>query len=95
MGEERFKLLFTVPPSHLESVKTAVFAAGAGTSPGEKYTQVCFQSPGTGQFRAEPASGAKPFLGEPGVLEHVEEMKVETLCVGREIVRKAVDALKR
>ncbi len=95
MREERFKLLFTVPHSHLEEVKAAIFAAGAGTSPDGKYTQVCFQSPGIGQFRAEPSSGAKPFVGELGVLEHVEEMKVETLCVGREVVREAVDALKR
>jgi hypothetical protein len=28
------------------------------------------------------------------VLEFVEEMKVETICIGRDVVVKAVEALK-
>ena len=94
MADERFKLVFTVPHTHLELVKAAMFAAGVGTSPTSKYSHACSQSPVTGQFRPVAALGAKPFLGEPDKLVHVEEMRVEVLCVSRETTRKAVEALK-
>lgn len=34
-------------------------------------------------------------IGKVGDLEHVEEMRVETLCVGRDVAEKAVEALKK
>lgn len=88
---DRYKLVFFVPHSHLESCKEAVFATGAGTFPGGKYTKTCFQSPGIGQFL--PNEGANPNIGSVGALEKVEEMKVEILCVGREVMQEAVKAL--
>lgn len=94
MANERFKLVFTAPHTHLELVKAAIFAVGAGTSPGSKYSHSCFQSPVTGQFRPVAALGAKPFLGEPDKLVRVEETRVEVLCVGRTTTTKAVEALK-
>ena len=54
---------------------------------------VCFESPGIEQFL--PSEGAQPNIGEVGKLERVEEMKVEVLCVGRDVMLGAVDALKR
>ena len=54
---------------------------------------VCFESPGIGQFL--PGEGAKPNIGTVGKLERVEEMKVEILCVGRDVMEGAVDSLKR
>lgn len=48
---------------------------------------------GTGQFR--PGDMANPNIGSVGTLEEVEEARVETLCDGEEVARKAVDALKR
>ncbi|KAK4466261.1 GTP cyclohydrolase 1 type 2/Nif3 [Cladorrhinum samala] len=90
----RYKLVFTVPSAALERCKEAVFAAGAGRYPGPgKYTEVCFTTLGTGQFR--PGEGANPHIGKVGALEFVEEAKVETLCVGEETARKAVAALKK
>lgn len=89
----RYKLFFTVPPSDLEACKSALFAAGAGTYPGGKYTHVSFETTGTGQFR--PDEGAKPAVGEVGALERVEEVKCEVLCVGEEVMRRAVGELKR
>ncbi|KAH6857048.1 GTP cyclohydrolase 1 type 2/Nif3 [Chaetomium sp. MPI-CAGE-AT-0009] len=90
----RYKLVFHVPPAALEACKAAVFAAGAGRYPGSgNYTEVCYISPGTGQFR--PGDTAKPHIGTPGALEQVEETRVETLCVGEEAARKAVAALKK
>lgn len=70
------KLCFYVPESHLESVKQAVFAAGAGKI--GNYDSCCWQTAGEGQFR--PMSGADPFLGQQGKLEKVIEYKVELVC---------------
>lgn len=89
----RYKLIFYVPYPSLSLCKSAIFAAGAGSYPGGKYTQTCFEIPGVGQFLSN--KGAKPNIGEVGKLERVEEMKVETICVGRDVVEKAVDALKK
>ena len=90
----RFKLVFRVPKSGLAGCKSAIFAAGAGRYPGPgNYTECCWTVMGTGQFR--PGDTANPHIGSVGALEEVEEARVETLCVGEEVARKAVDALKR
>ena len=89
----RFKLIFFVPPPALAACKTAIFAAGAGRYPGPgNYTECCWVSMGTGQFR--PGDAAKPHLGRVGELEEVQEARVETLCLGEDVVRRAVEALK-
>ena len=88
---QRFKLVFNVPTTGLEACKTAIFAAGAGRN--GNYTECCFTTPGTGQFR--PGDKANPSLGKVGELEYVESVKVETLCFGEDVVRKAVKALKQ
>lgn len=90
----RFKLIFFVPPSALVACKSAIFAAGAGRYPGPgNYTECCWVALGAGQFR--PGDDAKPNIGKVGVLEEVQEAKVETLCLGEDVVRKAVEALKK
>lgn len=90
----RYKLVFHVPLAALEACKSAIFAAGAGRYPGGgNYTECCFTTLGTGQFR--PGDTANPHIGKVGALEHVEEAKVETLCVGEDVARKAVAALKK
>lgn len=71
-----FKLTFYVPDSHLEAVKTAVFAAGGGRI--GDYDSCCWQCPGQGQFR--PLDGADPFTGKVGELETVTEYRVELVC---------------
>ncbi|KFY08084.1 hypothetical protein V492_06550 [Pseudogymnoascus sp. VKM F-4246] len=89
----RYKLIFFVPTPALAACKSAIFAAGAGRYPGPgNYTECCFTSPGTGQFR--PGNGANPAIGAVGKLEEVEEVRVETLCAGEEVARRAVGALK-
>ena len=42
-----------------------------------------------------PSPDAKPNIGSSGQLEQVEEMKVETLCVGEQVMLAAVEALKK
>src|SRR3954447_25960923 len=89
-----FKLVFHVPPSALEACKAAVFAAGAGRYPGPgNYTECCWTALGTGQFR--PGDAANPNIGKVGTLEEVQEARVETLCLGEDVVRKTVEALKK
>jgi hypothetical protein len=90
----RFKLVFFVPLSALTACKAAIFAAGAGRYPGPgNYSECCWTAMGTGQFR--PGNTANPHIGNLGVLEEVEEARVETLCCGEDVARKAVDALKK
>lgn len=91
---QRFKLVVFVPTTHLEPVKRALFAAGAGHYP-PHYSEVCFVTRGTGSFR--PGAGATPFLGTAGssAAEEVEEARLETVCHGgAEVVRRVVEALK-
>lgn len=89
----RFKLVFFVPPPALEACKTAIFAAGAGRYPGPgNYTECCWTAMGKGQFR--PGDTANPHLGKVGALEEVQEVRVETLCVGEGVAKQAVEALK-
>jgi hypothetical protein len=47
---------------------------------------------GTGQFR--PGDTANPHIGQVGALEETPEVRVEALCVGEDVVRQAVAALK-
>ncbi|HDZ47259.1 hypothetical protein LCGC14_0027480 [marine sediment metagenome] len=84
-----YKMAFFVPIDAAESVKQAVFEAGAG-SIGD-YESVCFQTLGTGQFR--PTKGANPHIGKVGSLESVEEFKVEMVCDEAHI-HGAIAALK-
>lgn len=84
-----YKLCFYVPESHLEAVKTAVFAAGAG-SIGD-YDSCCWQVAGQGQFR--PLAGSDPFIGAAGAVETVAEYRVEMVCAQAHI-RAAVQAMR-
>ncbi|WP_416422751.1 YqfO family protein [Pseudomonas sp. App30] len=84
-----YKLAFFVPPSHVDAVKSAVFAAGGGRI--GAYDSCAWQVLGQGQFR--PMDGATPFLGQAGLLERVEEWKVE-LVVADELIQPVVAALK-
>lgn len=60
---QRYKLVFYSPLLPLEDIKAAIFATGAGTYPGGKYTHVSFDSMGTGQFLPVAEKGANPAIG--------------------------------
>ena len=70
------KLTVYIPEGHLEAVKEALFAAGAGRY--EEYDRVCWQVLGSGQFR--PLKGSHPVIGEVGQVSHVPEYRVEMIC---------------
>lgn len=84
-----FKLCFYVPADHLDAVKQAVFAAGAGRI--GHYDSCAWQVLGEGQFR--PLKGSKPFVGSTDDLEKVAEYRVEMVC--EQAVLKAVVAALR
>ncbi|NIB43014.1 NGG1p interacting factor NIF3 [Pseudomaricurvus alkylphenolicus] len=85
-----YKLCFYVPETHLEPVKTALFAVGAGRI--GDYDSCCWQTLGQGQFR--PLEGSQPFIGQSGQVEQVAEYKVELVCAD-DLIRQAVAALKQ
>jgi len=90
----RFSLVFYAPPAAVQACKTAIFKAGAGRYPGQaNYTECCWSTTGTGQFR--PGDMANPHIGKVGELEELLEVRVETLCVGEDVARQAVAALKK
>ena len=84
-----YKLCFYVPVTHVDEVKQAVFAAGAGRI--GDYDCCAWQVLGEGQF--QPLPGSQPFLGTQGQCETVAEYKVEMVCDDTRI-QAAVAALK-
>lgn len=69
------KLIVFCPGDHAESVRSAIFAAGAGKI-GE-YDCCSFNVEGTGSFRAGDASS--PFVGTKGELHYEPEVRIETI----------------
>jgi hypothetical protein len=83
-----YKLSFYVPESHLEPVKNALFAKGAGHY--KSYDHCCWQVKGEGQFR--PLADSQPYLGRTRQLEKVVEYKVEMICIDA-VVKNVVQTL--
>lgn len=69
------KLAVFAPRSHADSVRDALFAAGAGRVGG--YDECSFNTEGSGTFRA--GEGTAPFVGERGKRHREEEVRVEVL----------------
>lgn len=83
-----YVVVFHVPQSHLDQVKDAMFAAGAGRI--GSYERCCHQIPGLGQFT--PSDGAHPYLGTVGIPEFVDEYRVE-MVVENHLIRPVIEAL--
>jgi hypothetical protein len=83
------KLSFYVPDTALESVKSALFKAGAGSA--GHYDQCCWQIQGDGQFR--PLKGSHPVIGKTGEVMCLSEWKVEMICAD-DVIDAAIRALK-
>lgn len=83
------KLYTFVPDNHLEKVKDAVFAAGAGSI--GRYRECSFTVGGTGTFL--PGSGTKPFTGTPGERNAEKEQKIEFIFPAY-LEGKIIQALK-
>ncbi len=90
MEVSHYKICFYVPIEECETVKQALFAAGAGRL--GHYDCVAWQTQGKGQFR--PLEGAQPAIGEADTLSYVDEFKVE-LCCDSAHLDAALAALKQ
>lgn len=85
-----YKITVYIPVTHTESVKQALFAAGAGKI--GAYDCCAYQTLGQGQFR--PLAGSRPFLGEQDKIEQVDEYRVEVICAD-DCIKAAIIALKQ
>lgn len=85
-----YKLTVFIPDSHLETVKTALFDAGAGQI--GNYSHCCWQVLGQGQFI--PLEGNHAFIGETGKLEIVAEWRVE-MVVTDDKIHSVINALHK
>ncbi|MBI3186991.1 MAG: NGG1p interacting factor NIF3 [Gammaproteobacteria bacterium] len=85
-----YKIGIFIPATHLEAVKMAMFAAGAGRI--GHYDCCAWQTAGQGQFR--PLQDSQPFIGQQGVIATVEEYRVEMVCE-ESLIRAVIAAMKR
>ena len=69
------KLVVFVPPDALDSVRDALFAAGAGRI--GDYERCSWYTEGTGTFLG--GEGTDPAVGESGREERVPELRLETV----------------
>lgn len=69
------KLVTFVPVDHADSVREAVFSAGAGNI--GNYDSCSFNMHGQGTFRGNDST--KPFVGEKGKLHYENEIRFETI----------------
>jgi hypothetical protein len=86
----RVKLVVFVPVTHAERVRLALAEAGAGSI--GRYSHCSFSIRGSGRFR--PEEGAHPFIGSTGVIETVEEERVE-VTVEEAVLPAVIAAMKR
>lgn len=83
------KLVVYVPATHSDIVRQAI-----GDEAGEvlgNYSHCSFTVRGVGRFK--PNDKAKPFIGQSGVLEEVEEDRIE-MTVPRDRLDRVVSAMR-
>ena len=84
-----FKICLYVPENSVETVKQALFDAGAGRI--GNYDCCCWQTTGTGQFR--PLENSQPAIGTLDQIESLSEVKLELVCDDA-LVKQAIEAMK-
>lgn len=85
-----YKICFYAPETHVDKIKNAMFAKGAGKI--GDYCCCAWQTLGEGQFM--PLDGSNPFIGNQNQLEKVVEYKVEMICDDAHI-HAVIDAMKQ
>ena len=84
-----YKFTVYIPVKYKEVVKLAMFEAGGGRV--GNYDCCCFETIGTGQFRA--LEGANPYIGQTQKIENVEEVRIE-MVVEATHIKDVVQAMK-
>ena len=88
LKEKLLKLVTYIPESHLDTVRNAIFTAGAGNI--GNYDSCGYVSQGTGSFRG--GEGTKPFVGKKGKLHFETELRFETVLFSH-LKNKVIKAL--
>lgn len=78
---EDCKIVVFTPVDYVDPVRQAMAAAGAGVI--GAYRDCSFATPGRGTFT--PGAGAQPFVGKPGTLETVSEVRLEMVTGQRRL----------
>ncbi len=86
---ELFKIVTFVPLAQAESVRTAIFEAGAGHI--GNYDSCSFNLEGQGTYRGNESTN--PFAGKKGELHSEKEIRIETV-VPAHLKSKVISALK-
>ncbi|MCX6239903.1 MAG: Nif3-like dinuclear metal center hexameric protein [Bacteroidia bacterium] len=86
--EQLLKLVTFIPEDHLDEVREAVFAAGAGEI--GKYDKCSFSTDGSGTFRG--GEEANPYVGDKGEFHFEKEVRFETILC-RHSKNKVINAL--
>lgn len=74
---DKVKVWLTCPKTHAGKVRLAIGDARLGVI--GNYSHCSFVTEGKGYFKA--GAGAKPNIGEVGVIEEVEEVVIEFVCL--------------
>lgn len=86
--QKKYKIVVFIPQDFTEKISKVMSKAGAGVI--GKYSECSFRLRGTGTFKSSKSS--KPYVGKRGVLERIEETRLEMIC-SRENLNKAVSAM--
>ena len=86
----QYKIITFVPQKDINTVANALYEAGAGSI--GNYSHCGFQTEGVGTFK--PLAGAKPAIGKRGKIEHVGEIRLESV-VAADKVADVIAALRK
>ena len=87
---KQVKVVVFVPKTHTDIVRKAMGDAGAGRV--GNYSYCSFSVDGIGRYK--PLEGARPFIGEVGKFEEVEEERIECVCE-RGRAKEVIKAIKK
>jgi len=87
---QEVKIITFIPEKHIDQLRNALAASGAGII--GSYKVCSFAAPGTGTFLGD--STTKPAIGHPGALEHAPEVRLEMVC-SRGALPLALESLRQ
>jgi dinuclear metal center YbgI/SA1388 family protein len=82
------KLVVFVPASHAEEIRQVLGKTGAGSI--GNYSHCSFSANGIGRFL--PGEHTDPYMGKPGQLEEVDEVRIETI-LPESVLKKTISAM--
>lgn len=87
--DEHIKIVTFVPEPQLDTVRSAMWNAGAGVI--GDYEKCSFTTRGTGSFQG--SDNTQPAVGQAGRFEQIEEVRLEMVCAPKQLDR-ALKALR-